>query len=154
MLVIHKGKRLLSFLFLGPPVERLELGHPLFSVVYFSRGTLPQKKGKRGLLGDLLWMDEILHNLRNREKSLFVGICRVQTIPRLLRWCRILSIHSRFGLPSRNERRSPLRLWEAAGARRRLRWLWLRRSMSCEEGIRNHQVTNRRLTETLGSPNT
>ena len=37
---------------LGPPVERLEQGYP-FCVVYFSRGTLPQKKGKRALLGDL-----------------------------------------------------------------------------------------------------
>ena len=26
---------------------------PFFSVVYFSRGTLPPKKGKRELLGDL-----------------------------------------------------------------------------------------------------
>ena len=26
---------------------------PLFSVVYFTRGTLPEKKGKRALLGDL-----------------------------------------------------------------------------------------------------
>ena len=36
--------------------ERLELGYPScfsFSVVYFSRGTLPSKKGKRALLEDL-----------------------------------------------------------------------------------------------------
>ena len=32
---------------LGPPVERLEYGYP-FSVVYFSRGTRPTKKGVRG----------------------------------------------------------------------------------------------------------
>ena len=35
---------------LGPPVERLEYGYP-FSVVYFSRGTLPQKKRKKGTEG-------------------------------------------------------------------------------------------------------
>ena len=29
---------------LGPPVERLEQGYLFFSVVYFSRGTLPTKK--------------------------------------------------------------------------------------------------------------
>ena len=40
-----------SGLLLGP-VERLEEGYP-FLVVYFSRGTLPQKQGKRELLGDL-----------------------------------------------------------------------------------------------------
>ena len=34
----------LSNLHLGPPVERLEEGHPLFSVVCFSRGTLTQKE--------------------------------------------------------------------------------------------------------------
>ena len=38
---------------LGPPVERLEQGYQLVSV-YFSRGTLPQKRVyKRALLGDL-----------------------------------------------------------------------------------------------------
>ena len=37
---------------LGPPVERLEYGYQLFDVVYFSRGTLPQK-GKRALLENL-----------------------------------------------------------------------------------------------------
>ena len=35
---------------LGPPVERLKSGYPSFPVVYFSRGTLPPKKGKRALL--------------------------------------------------------------------------------------------------------
>ena len=32
--------------YLGPPEERLEEGYPgtLFSVVYFSRGTLPKKR--------------------------------------------------------------------------------------------------------------
>ena len=35
---------------LGPPVERLEEGYQLFSVVYFSRGTeSPPKKGKRAV---------------------------------------------------------------------------------------------------------
>ena len=35
-------------------VERLESGYQLFSVVYFSLGTLPQKRfGKRELLGDI-----------------------------------------------------------------------------------------------------
>ena len=38
---------------LGPPVERLEQGTRFFAVVYFSRGTLSPKKGKRALLGDL-----------------------------------------------------------------------------------------------------
>ena len=42
--------------YLGPPVERLESGYP-FSVVYFRRGTLPQKKReRRALLGDLAMM--------------------------------------------------------------------------------------------------
>ena len=39
---------------LGPPLERLEKGYHFFSVVYFSRGTLPQKRVKgQLLLGDL-----------------------------------------------------------------------------------------------------
>ena len=38
---------------LGPPVERLESGYQLFSVVYVSRGTPPpKKKDQRALLGD------------------------------------------------------------------------------------------------------
>ena len=36
--------------YLGPPVESLEYGYPLFSVVYFSRGTLPDKVGEKGHL--------------------------------------------------------------------------------------------------------
>ena len=49
-----------GFINLGPPVERLEQGYRfLFSVVYFSKGTLP-KKGKMALLGDLeLLVDEL-----------------------------------------------------------------------------------------------
>ena len=41
---------------LGPPVEevRIRVTGNLFSVVYVSRGTPPPKKGKRGLLGDLV----------------------------------------------------------------------------------------------------
>ena len=52
--------------FLGPPVEKLESGYPLLfprfflfppfflsSVVYFSRGTLPQKRNGTRHLGDL-----------------------------------------------------------------------------------------------------
>ena len=35
---------------LGPPVERLEYGH-LFVVVYFTRGTLPTKRGEKGTTG-------------------------------------------------------------------------------------------------------
>ena len=31
---------------LGPPVERLEKGYPLFSVVYFTRRTLPKESVK------------------------------------------------------------------------------------------------------------
>ena len=47
---------------LGPPVERLEQGYP-FSVVYFSRGTLPQKRVKWHLAGgpstgDQVWVFE------------------------------------------------------------------------------------------------
>ena len=39
---------------LGPPVERLKISwYQLLCVVHFSRGTLPKKKGKRALLGDL-----------------------------------------------------------------------------------------------------
>ena len=34
--------------------RRLEYGYQLFSVVYFSRGTLPEKKGKTALLGNLV----------------------------------------------------------------------------------------------------
>ena len=43
-------------LLLGPLVERLEKGYPLFSVVYFSRRTLPQKlvKGDLGFLAPCL----------------------------------------------------------------------------------------------------
>ena len=42
---------------LGPPVERLEEGYQVFSVVYFSRGTLAQKRnGKRALLKNLVWL--------------------------------------------------------------------------------------------------
>ena len=48
----RKGKPQIRKPHLGPAVERLEYGYQLFSVVYFSRGTLPQK-GKRALLGDL-----------------------------------------------------------------------------------------------------
>ena len=42
--------------FLGAPVERLEeVGtNDSFAVVYFSRGTLPQKKSQRALLRDLV----------------------------------------------------------------------------------------------------
>ena len=40
---------------LGPPVERLEYGYS-FSIVYFSRETLPENRhGKRPQLGDLVW---------------------------------------------------------------------------------------------------
>ena len=35
-----------------PPVERLEYGYPIFSVVDFGRGTLPQKVGKQGTTGE------------------------------------------------------------------------------------------------------
>ena len=40
----------------GLPVERLDIeqGYLFFGVVYFGRGTLPQKKGRRPLLGDLV----------------------------------------------------------------------------------------------------
>ena len=41
-----KGESCMNPSGLGPPIERLEGGYPLFSVVYFSRGTLPQKRVK------------------------------------------------------------------------------------------------------------
>ena len=44
------GKRPSFQQVLGPPVERSESGY-LFSVVYFSRGTLPQNKVKRHYWG-------------------------------------------------------------------------------------------------------
>ena len=43
----------------------------------------------------ILWMDEILHHLRNHGKPLFVGIYMGIIILGLLRWCMISSIHSR-----------------------------------------------------------
>ena len=49
---------------LGPPVERLEeVGTNFFQDVYFSRGTLPPKKGKRALLGDI----GVLLNAENEQ---------------------------------------------------------------------------------------
>ena len=45
-------------------------------------------------MSKILWMDGILHHLRNHEKPLFVGIYNGIIIPGFLRWCRILSIHS------------------------------------------------------------
>ena len=54
---------------LGPPVERLEQLYHLFSVVYFSRGTLPPKQGKRALLGDL----DIEPNLKAEPTGAFAS---------------------------------------------------------------------------------
>ena len=43
----------------------------------------------------ILWMDKNhFAPLRNHGKPLFVGICGGIIIPGILRWCRILSIHS------------------------------------------------------------
>ena len=42
----------------------------------------------------ILWMDKILHHLRNHGKPLLVGVYRGIVIPGILRWCRIsTSIH-------------------------------------------------------------
>ena len=45
-------------------------------------------------LGDLLWMDEILHHVEPMRNHCFVGIYGGIIIPGFLRWCRISSIHS------------------------------------------------------------
>ena len=41
---------------LGLPVERKEQGYQLFSVVYFSRGTLPQKSWSKGTTKAKTWL--------------------------------------------------------------------------------------------------
>ena len=47
-------------IYIGPPVERLEEGYQLFSVVCFSRGALPKKRVKGHYWGTLIWMSVFL----------------------------------------------------------------------------------------------
>ena len=56
---------------LGPPVERIESGYPLFSVVYFSRGPPPEKKkGSKGTIGG----PGQVHRFRSKKCELILGI--------------------------------------------------------------------------------
>ena len=45
----------------------------------------------------ILWMDKILHHLETMGNHCLLGIYRGIILPGSLRWCRISSIHSRFG---------------------------------------------------------
>ena len=85
---------------LGPPVERCSNKGTVsfFSVVYFSRGTLPTKQGveKGTQLGDLLWMDEILHRLKpwNDDSTANTNQQWLQSCFHFVVPNRILSTHS------------------------------------------------------------